>query len=259
VFYTWRFCNHSEIWGRYDTGSGWQESGPISGNQEKVFHPTCAVDENGTIWVAWQSSDNGNVDIYASYFNGAVWSSPIQITTSIQSDLFPDMTTDNSGTAWLVYQSKSNGDWDIYAAHCSDLVWSTPELVAGPSGADINPQITCSNENELWVCWQSYSTGNWEIIATHRLGVGIVENKNTPVTTQATVVPTFFSHCLTIMTPRENQIIHIYDSRGSLIQTLLSSEQRSALWSPHNIPTGTYFVVIKNVNTYITKKIVYLK
>jgi hypothetical protein len=259
VFYTWRFCDHSEIWGSYYTGSEWVESGPISGNQEKTFHPTCAVDENGNIWVAWQSSDNGNVDIYASYFNGAVWSSPTQITTSIQSDLFPDMTTDNSGTAWLVYQSKSGGEWDIYATHCSDLVWSAPELVAGPSGADINPQITCSNENELWVCWQSYSTGNWEIMATHRLGFGIAEHKVTPTDTRAIVLPTVFSQCLNIITPRENQIIHIYDSRGSLIQTLFSREQKSATWFPQNIPSGTYFVVVENVNNYITKKVVYLK
>ncbi len=259
VIYARRFEDCSEIWGSYYTGSEWLESGPISGIHEHAYHAAGAVDREGTIWVVWQSVDYGNPDIFASCFNGTVWSTPIQITTGMESDLFPALATDTSGTVWLVYQSKTGGDWNIYSVYCIESTWSTPEIVADLSGADINPYITCSNSNELWICWQSYSTGNWEIMVSHRPGYGIVEDETKSLISDFSVLPTIFSKNVKIMTPKVHQKVNIYDSKGSLLKTISSDEDKSVIWSPKGLPAGTYFMVIKDKNRLITEKVLLLR
>jgi len=262
VMYERRFEDRSEIWGSYYTGSQWLESGPISGYQRRAYRPAGAVDDDGTVWVVWQSADGGNPDIYASYFNGTIWSGPIQITTSTGSDLFPDVAIDDSGVVWLVYQSKMDGEWNIYCAYCVDSTWSTPEIVVDLLGADINPRITCSDSNRLWVAWQSYVTGNWEITVSHRPDVGIIERKEgyaEYINPNISVSATLFSKSLRIITKQKNQKIKIFDVNGSLIQELSSDENGVIVWSPKNITSGIYFIVIIKQQNSIAQKVLYLK
>lgn len=258
IFFCRRFENNSEIWGSYYTGSQWLTSGPISGSQQRAYHPTCAVDEDGLIWVVWQSLDTGNPDIFASYFNGSTWSSLIQITTSSESDLFASLITHGSGAVCCVYQSKIGNDWNIYYTYCDDSTWSSPEIVADLIGADINPQITCSDSNELWICWQSYSTGNWEIMVSHRYGYGIIEQENRTTEPVLSVSSTIFSEGLNIVTIKPHQEIKIYDIKGSLVKTLSSNQQGCAAWYPDHLPSGAYFICIRDKHIISTKKVVFL-
>ena len=258
VFYCRRNKGSAEIWGHYYTGSQWLESGPISGNHNNAYKPSSAVDEDGNIWVTWQSTDNGNTDIFVSYFNGSNWSLPIQVTNNPDIDLFPDLTTDKIGTIWLVYQSKTAGDWDIYYSYCADSIWSTPLVVSNTSGVDINPQITCSDSNELWISWQSYLANDWEVMVSHRTGLNIDEDKKKLTTSNFSVTPTLFSKTIYITAQRPGQKIKIYDIKGSLIQTLLSNQESLAFWSPQNIPSGIYFVVLADKGKYLAKKVTFL-
>jgi len=259
VFYCRRFADYSEIWGSYYNGSQWIESGPISNNQTMVYRPSGAVDRTGRICVVWQTNDLGNPDIYASYFNGTNWSTPQRITMNIETDLFGDLTADTNGVLWLVFQSKVGGDWNIYSVYCRDSTWGTPEIVANLSGADINPQIACSNTNELWVCWQGYSTGNWEIMVTHRPGIGIDEETERPTEHDFRIAPTLFSKTLRLNTIEPHQEIKIYDAKGALIQTIFSDRDKTTTWSPADMPSGIYFVVLKVKDSILTKKVLLVK
>ncbi len=259
TFYCLRHDDRAEIWGSYYTGSQWLISGPISDVQKFAYHPAAAVDEEGNIWVAWQSLDSGNPDIYASWFNGSTWSPPHQITTSSEGDLFPSLTTHTSGVICLVYQSKSNGDWNIYYSYCVDSTWTTPEIVADLAGADINPHITCDNSGKLWTCWQSYVNDNWEILVSYRASYGIVEQRVTIGELNLTVSPTIFSDKVNIVTSKAHQEIKIFDVKGSLIGRLSSNENKRAHWFPKNLPAGTYFVVVKDKNRVVARKVSLLR
>jgi hypothetical protein len=47
--------------------------------------------------------------------------------------------------------------------------------------------------------------------------------------------------------------------KGALVQSLSSDENRCAIWSPKNITSGTYFVIIKDTKKYKTEKVLFLK
>jgi hypothetical protein len=259
IIYCRQYADRSEIWGSYHDGAQWVECGPISGAHNMAYHPAAALHGDGRIIVAWQTGEYGNLDIYGSYYDGNAWSVPYQITTNPAGDLFPSLITDGGGAVWLVYQSKISDDWEICARCHADSSWSSAELISNSTGADINPKIVCSPENELWVCWQSYAPGNWEIVVSHRSGTGITEQRDGSDGAIFMVSPSVFRSQSIIMTPRRNQQIKIYDSKGALNQILHSADNRMATWTPANIPGGVYFVVVDEGSKYITRKALFIK
>jgi hypothetical protein len=258
IVYSRQNTDKSEIWGSYFNGSQWIESGPISGTQQHAYHPACAVDEQGMLWVVWQATENDNVDIFASAYDGSTWLAPVQITTDPAPDLFPALCADKGGNIHLVYQSKVTEDWNIYYICYKDDTWSTPECVADQTGPDISPVIECDNMNEPWVIWQSYSTGNWEIVASHKSGYTVEERPVKRITERFTVYPTVFSQTLSIETPHVCQEVLVYDITGTLITRLVSNKERQIRWTPKNITSGTYFIMMENEHNIVLEKILYL-
>jgi hypothetical protein len=260
IFYEQKFMDRSEIWASYYAGSQWITSGPISGSQKHAYHPTGSVNRlHRIMWVAWQSADTDNPDIFASYFNGTVWSQPAQVTSDTASDLFPSLVSDIGGLTYCFYQSKAGGDWNIHYAWPIDTsTWSTT-ILTDLVGADINPRVTCSPSNNLWICWQSYSTGNWEIMALRKAGLGVDEAHNGIVNPRLLVTPTIFSRQVQIVTPDARQQISIYDAKGSLVEKISSGEDRRATWSARGLPAGVYFITVKNNNDSATKKVLLLR
>ena len=259
TFYCRQYADRSEIWGCYHDGAQWVESGPISGTHEMAYHPAAAVFGDGRIFVVWQTGEFGNLDLYSSYYEGGGWSIPCQITNNPDGDLFPALVADAGGVLWLVYQSKVSEDWEICAQNFVDSTWSVPEFISNSPGADINPKIVCSPDNELWVCWQSYAPGNWEIVVSHQPGTGIAKEGvgfRKPI---LTAVPSVFCGHLIITTPEPNQQIRIYDSKGTLTQTLNSADNRRVSWMPEGVSSGVYFVVVGQGSKYITRKVLFVK
>ena len=261
VIYARRFNDRSEIWGSYYSGNQWVASGPISGSQRRAYHPTGVVDIlwRKYVWVAWQSVDSSNPDIFASYFNGMVWSQPTQLTSDTASDLFPCLAADRGGQVVCFYQSKADGDWNIYCVHPEDsTTWSIPYIVVDLAGADINPDVTCSPSNNLWICWQSYSTGNWEIMVLRKAGLDVRETKHETMTSSLSVAPTIFSRQVKIMTQAPYQHVCIYDIKGSLVKRISSGEDKRVTWNAQGLPAGAYFIVVKDNNQVISKKVLFL-
>jgi hypothetical protein len=259
TFYCRQYADRSEIWGCYHDGAQWVESGPISGTHEMAYHPAAAVFGDGRIFVVWQTGEFGNLDLYSSYYEGGGWSIPCQITNNPDGDLFPALVADAGGVLWLVYQSKVSEDWEICAQNFVDSTWSVPEFISNSPGPDINPKIVCSPDNELWVCWQSYAPGNWEIVVSHQPGTGIAGEGvgfRKPI---LTAVPSVFCGHLRITTPEPNQQIRIYDSKGTLTQTLNSANNKRVSWMPEGVSSGVYFVVVGQGSKYITRKVLFLK
>jgi hypothetical protein len=70
---------------------------------------------NGSVWLAYQSRDDGEWDIYVSRCTDSTWTPPELVADVIGADIAPEIACSDSDRLWIVWQSYSTGNWEIMA------------------------------------------------------------------------------------------------------------------------------------------------
>ncbi|MDH5684189.1 MAG: hypothetical protein OEZ20_06980 [candidate division WOR-3 bacterium] len=271
VFYTRYHQGITEIWGSYWSGSNWVRSGPISANQHKVMRPGCSTGgEDGGIWVAWQSFDDNNGEIYVSHYNDTIWSAPVSLSQSPMTlDVHPVMTSDILNRPWVVWQSKNNGNWTIETVYYMDGEWRHEDI--GATGQfNINPSLGFVPPEAMWFVWQNYEPGgNWEINAASINLVEISEQTPRPATSAPTVScsPNPTRSAVFVFTRfSEPYILTIADCTGRIVRNLgwFTPGERTIAWDSRDgisrtVASGIYFVLLNSKTVSSKTKLILVR
>ncbi len=86
--------------------------------------PSMVVAPNGTVYVAWEDSRNGNIDVMESHSSdaGATWSPAVKMNddTTNAPQWMPDLTVDPFGTVHAAWEDDRTGNHNIYYANSTD-------------------------------------------------------------------------------------------------------------------------------------------
>jgi len=138
--------------------------------------PTAVVDDNGNIWVAWQSYKNGNADVMAKYYNGSTWSDAEVVAESSLFEGNPCLSKAPFGAyrVMLFWDAKQNDTNNIYYAWGNYSGWTPePMPLTNDSTNNTNPVAvyndaiqkielvwTYENDNTLRIREANYSQSN---------------------------------------------------------------------------------------------------
>jgi hypothetical protein len=132
--------------------------------------PKIAVDSDSNIYVAWQDSRNGNLDIYfsSSTDTGTTFSADLRVDNtgiSTSSQQAPVITTDSTNI-YIAWQDNRNNNWDIYLAK---TITATPVFAANSRVDDTATATSTQTAPSLAVDSSGYIYAVW---ADTRKGLG---------------------------------------------------------------------------------------
>ena len=124
--------------------------------------PTAIVDNDGNLWVAWQSYENGNADVMAKYYNGSTWSNAEFVASSLLYDGNPCLTKAPYGThnVLLVWDTKQNNTNNIYYAFGNCFGWTPGIALTNDSDNNTNPVAIYNDISEKIELVWTYENNN---------------------------------------------------------------------------------------------------
>ncbi len=86
--------------------------------------PSMVIAPNGTVFVAWEDSRNGNIDVMESHSSdhGTTWSPAVRMNddNTTEPQWMPDLTLDPFGTLHAAWEDDRTGNHNIYYANSTD-------------------------------------------------------------------------------------------------------------------------------------------
>ena len=160
-----------------DGGLTWSPSVQVTdaavGGTLQFGKPAMAVDEAGTIHIAWEDHRMGGADVFfaSSVDGGAIWTTPnlrLNRDNGTTSQIYPSVAawgTGNAAVAWA--DGRSGTDWDVYVAVSADggISWTPGGDVRAnsPAGNQTQPAIVADAGGNLSVAWEDDRNGNFDI------------------------------------------------------------------------------------------------
>jgi hypothetical protein len=130
-----------------------------------------ALDNTGTIYIAWQDNRNGNYDIY--YANSTDQGNTFSTNKKLNDDLKEAIqyksaiAVDDAGNIYIVWQDERNGDSDIYFACSSSggTNFSVNKKINDDVGAaeQAGPSIAVDNFGNVYIVWYDWRNGDTDI------------------------------------------------------------------------------------------------
>jgi hypothetical protein len=143
----------------HDNGATWSVDFQLTNNSVDDFSPSFTQLKNGTIMVVWQSTREGNTDIYyKTTIDGSSWSKEIRLTTHSGLDKGPSIMQAKDGKIWVVWASDRTGNFDLFYKTYDGSVWSDAAQLTYSSDSDASPSILQTVDEIIWVFWSSYPT-----------------------------------------------------------------------------------------------------
>jgi hypothetical protein len=143
------------IYRKYD-GLVWQPQFHLS--DERGWSPDIA-EENGHVYVIWESHGLNDYRIYFKLFNGTDWGPQIDVAeTSKKPRYDPTIAVDN-GSAYACWEDGRDGDPDIYCRYFDGSTWQAMEEVSEDSRGKLQryPQVAVEN-GKVYVVWTNYKS-----------------------------------------------------------------------------------------------------
>jgi uncharacterized protein YegL len=104
-----------------EVGSGSATAGGISANIGTSTNPSIAIDSNHKVYVTWQDSSSGNIEIYVKRWDGSSWvevgagsASGGGISNNIGQSWNPSLAISQSNIPYITWTDTSSGGQDIY-------------------------------------------------------------------------------------------------------------------------------------------------
>lgn len=82
----------------------------VSTSAANDWRPAIALDSSGAAWIAWDTYDAGNYDVYLRRLDGNGLGEPIAVATSPRFEARPSLAVDNQDRVWIAFED-SDEEW----------------------------------------------------------------------------------------------------------------------------------------------------
>ena len=148
-------------------GENFGTSVKLTNSSKDKCNPAIAVDNNDTLYVAWQDNRNGKWDVYMSTCaDGINWSAERKVTDSDSNHINPAIVADiaSPSRAYIVWQDDLAGNQDIYIASSSDgFATKTVSRITSDNSDQTEPAIAADSSNTVYVVWTDSRNGTSDI------------------------------------------------------------------------------------------------
>ncbi len=122
-----------------------------------------ATAADGTIWMAWQSWNDGQADILLVPIggDGRLSRAPVKMGDSPANEWAPSIATDKSGRVHVAFDSYQVGNHDVMLrTREPDGMIGPATAVAGTSSFEVRPSMAVDPRGRVWVAYEE-RTPNW--------------------------------------------------------------------------------------------------
>lgn len=153
-----------DLYGRFYDGKKWSEQERLTDlKATKNFYHVMVSDAKGHVWLVWQSTDQGNSQIYAMTFNGKQWSGPEQISTGTSAsgdNWWPAVAAGPDESLVVAWDGYASGNYDIYLKRRENGMWGTEERITTSPRFEAHPTVAIDRQGRVWIAWDE-SGVNW--------------------------------------------------------------------------------------------------
>ncbi len=147
-----------------DNGSTWADPTNVSNStQTPSRQPTLALDNLGTIAVAWQEGK----DIYWRRFRQNQWEAKTRVTNTADTSRSPAIVSDasnNTHLVWTAYTTITNSNDVFYKMFSyNNQFWTDSTDIAMTGGDSKTPTLTATPDGKVHIFWSDNSTANYQI------------------------------------------------------------------------------------------------
>jgi len=138
-----------------DSDETWGTLQKLSDGALPDIEPHVAAAADGTIYVVWQSWQQGHSKIRMRYLRNGKWSNIIPVSEGDRHDWEPAIAAGPGGRAWMEWD-RYNGSYDVYARSFSPGSGLGAETkIAGTDRFEAHASVTVDRRNRPWVAWES--------------------------------------------------------------------------------------------------------
>ncbi|MGL4426788.1 MAG: hypothetical protein ACRCUQ_03440 [Alphaproteobacteria bacterium] len=132
----------------------------------RQYYPSGAALNNGNVFVTWQGTQTGNLDVYGRVMlpNGTALSNEFTLNPNAAGDQSkPSVAPLGNGKIFVVWQSNQNGNLDVYGRFFSEngsVLSNQIKINQVTDGNQANASVTALNNGHAFVVWDGDQTGS---------------------------------------------------------------------------------------------------
>ena len=157
VWVVW--SNHR--WGDYGirarclSGGEWSSESMVTRKRGSFdYAPSVDVASDGTAWVVWESTRDGDTNVYVSQRDRGRWTPPVRLSPSGASDARPSVACTGDGRVWVAWDTVVGGEYRVALSSKEGRTWLEPELLS-PAGMHARrPTAMVASDGSLAVVWE---------------------------------------------------------------------------------------------------------
>jgi hypothetical protein len=156
-----------------EVGAGSATGGGISNNNSTSDFVSLAIAANGTPYIAWSDSGDGDTEIYVRRWNGASWEEVGTgsaggggISNNSGNSFEPRLVFAPDNTPYVAWYDVSDGDTEIYVRSWNGSSWievgagsATGGGISNNTGSSIYPAIAVASDGTPYITWEDNSSG----------------------------------------------------------------------------------------------------
>lgn len=140
------------------SGESWQIPEQLSENEALNVVPAVLKLNNGKVFVAWSTYENGESKIYYRYETDTGWSEPAVYVSGLTQNMAPSLLVDKKGTLWLFFAGFNGLSDEIYYTTWKDGKFETAVAITSNDIPDILPVTGLAKDSgTIWVQWSQFS------------------------------------------------------------------------------------------------------
>ncbi|MGC8959182.1 MAG: hypothetical protein ACP5OO_05270, partial [Chloroflexia bacterium] len=143
-------------------GGSWSTPVNISNMAGNTVYPTIALDSQGTIWVAWQTSlSETDTAIYARAKPASGdWGTIYLVSPSNKNDQNPSLAIGKGDVPHLVWRNDDySPNWEILYSKFEGGSWTSPLNLSSNSTDSYFPRIAADSAGNVFVVWEDNIDG----------------------------------------------------------------------------------------------------
>lgn len=152
----------SDIYYKIYDGLTWSADLQLTVFPGQDTNPEAIQARDGTIWLFWTSSRDGNYEVYyrtaTSY--GAWGYVDVQLTNNTADDARPSGLQAKDGKIWVVWSSNRDGDYELFYNTYNGTDWGSDTQFTFNTVQDKDPSVIIDKDLKIWVFFASYRPDN---------------------------------------------------------------------------------------------------
>jgi hypothetical protein len=157
------------------------------------FHVVAATDAAGTVWLAWQSWQEGHFVIQAAPLrpSGELARAPVTVSDSPANNWSPAITADRQGRVYIAWDTYDRGNYDVRLVVLegrTGQVQQGPLAVAESARFEARPSLVCDAADRLWIAYEEGDEQWGKDYAHFQIkNIGLEKNPGAPLYLNRTV------------------------------------------------------------------------